>query len=402
MPQMFGTSRAVELFVYARCNDLAGLAQCIELSKPLAARYPGWLPVLLLGEGSFQLVRGDYEAARAKLQAGIELDLSKVNGAGVNFWTWMTLHAELSECLLAMGHTEEARATASAGLRECEARGTGISAFALIQALALAEAKLGDSGGVERLGALIARQNALGASGLRMGLSYEARARVAIWSGDAAAFEHFSELTAREYRHGAGTSLAARYERLMNEAARAGMQAKLTLEDFRALASTPDSSLANTHLVTIVTRAMSGHRGASKRAHAALQMICAAYAAHVGYLFLFTATGTALRASQGSAAPPPGLAELVADYLSKQQQYVEELDEMVTAEDDRALASALEFDGCRHELLPLRCVVEAASVLVGVAVIAPGREFERTEHQTQLLTLLAANLLESGGPLSAA
>jgi hypothetical protein len=151
-----------------------------------------------------------------------------------------------------------------------------LGAFDVIRVLALAEGRLGDPHGAERLDALIARQNALGVSGLRMGLSYEARARIAIWSGDAAAFEHYSELTAREYRHGVRTPLAARYERLMNEAARAGMQPKLTLADIQALAATGTSGLGSDHLLTIVTRSMAGQHSSSERAQVALQMICLA------------------------------------------------------------------------------------------------------------------------------
>jgi hypothetical protein len=75
--------------------------------------------------------------------------------------------------------------------------------------LALAECKLGDARAAARLDQLIARQNQLGTTGLRMGMSYEARALVAVWSADAAAFEHFAKLTAREYWHGAQTTLAA-------------------------------------------------------------------------------------------------------------------------------------------------------------------------------------------------
>jgi len=85
---------------------------------------------------------------------------------------------------------------------------------------------------VARLDALIAAQTALGVTGLRLGVVYEARAEVALWAGDPAAFANFASLTAREYRHGSGCPLSARYERLTNEARRRGIQSSVTLDDF--------------------------------------------------------------------------------------------------------------------------------------------------------------------------
>ena len=401
MPQMFNSSIAFVAFVYIMCNNLAGLTQTIEQIKPLAARHPNWLPVLLHAEGGFQLVRGDYEAARAKLEACIALDQRGAARKRVYFGTWLSAHAALGECLLALGRPEDALSVVSAALCECEARGTGLGAFDVIRVLALAEGKLGDARGAQRLDALIAEQNALGASGLRMGLSYEARARIAIWSGDAEAFRHFSELTAREYRHGAHTTLAARYERLMNEAARAGMQPQLTLADFHALAASGTSSLLHDELLTLVTRSMAGHRSVPERAQVALQMICETHRARVGHLFLLTPAGPVLHASHNAAPPSTALAERVSEYVSERQRQAEELDEMatgvVTDTPTPAPDSLLELDGRRYELLALRSFQQAASTLVAVAMLERSDEHSPAAQQAELLNALAAKLLQSGG-----
>jgi hypothetical protein len=71
---------------------------------------------------------------------------------------------------------------------------------------------------------LIAQQRALGVTGLHLGATYEARARIAIWDEDTAAIERYTQLTAEEYRHGSGSALGARYERLMSEARRASVR----------------------------------------------------------------------------------------------------------------------------------------------------------------------------------
>jgi tetratricopeptide (TPR) repeat protein len=398
MPQMFNTSLSFEIFAYSKCLHLAGLTHSIEQLKLLTATYPSWVPVLLNAEGNFELVRGDYEAARAKYEACIELDRTQVHGASVYLWTWLDSQAGLAECLMGLGRHEEARGAAAAALARCEARGTGVSAFNVVRVLALAEGSLGDPKGAERLDTLIARQNALGSAGLRMGLSYEARARIAIWSGDASAFQRFSELTAREYRHGARATLGARYERLMNEAARAGMQVRLTLPDFQALASTGSNSLSNDELLTIVTRSMAEQPSADERARFALQLICAAHVAREGYLFLLTPAGPVLRASQGGSTPPAEVSERVSAYVAEQQQLAEQLDDMDTSVvgADATLPATLHVRGRSHELLPLSCVVEATSVLAGIAVIEIPPGHAHSEQQIQLLHALAAGLLQAG------
>jgi hypothetical protein len=397
IPSMFNGGPSYEVFAYAQSNHLAGLTQVIEHIKRLAARCPAWVPVLLNAEGCFELVRGDYQAARAKLEACIELDRKRVDGLPVYAGTLLSTYTALAETLMCLGRDEEARASASASLADCEARGSANGAFELIRALALAEGKLGDARGAQRLDALIARQNALGSTGLRMGLSYEARARIAIWSGDAAAFEHFSELTAREYRHGARAPLGARYERLMNEATRAGMHAKLTLGDFQALAGSNTSALGTDELYTMVTRSMGGHRSADERTQIALQMICAAHAARVGHLFMLTPAGPVLRASHGASAPAVVLQDRVTAFVTENQRHTQDLDDTVTGalEDEAALDLSVCSEDRRYELLPLSCVVEATSVLVGIAVIETAEDRGRSEQQAQLLRVLATSLLQT-------
>ena len=392
MPQMFNSFLAFEAFVYSRCNHLAGLTQTIEQLKPMAARYPGWLPVLLHAEGSFQLVRGDYQAARVKLEEGI-----RAGTPHVYFPTWVSLHAALAECLLSLGHTEDARDIAGRALKECEARGSAELALELIHVLALAEATLGDARGVQRLDALIAGQSALGVTGLRLGLSYETRARVAICSGDAPSFEHFARLTASEYRHHAGTSLAVRYERLMNEAARAGLQAKLTLTAFKALAGTNERALSTDPLLAAV-RSMAAVQSVSERATIALQMICMAHGAEVGYLFLLTPAGLELRAAQGKPTPAANLMDQVSAFVTNQQKQAADLDDMTTGlvDDADELQTLPNMEAPDRRLLPLRCIVDSVSVLVGVALIEPPPEL-RVEPHIELLTLVATSLLEGIG-----
>jgi hypothetical protein len=241
-----------------------------------------------------------------------------------------------------------------------------------------------------------------------MGLSYEARARIAIWTGDASAFERFAELTAREFRHGARNPLAARYERLMNEAARGGMRAKVSLADFEALAGVASSSLGNDDLITVITRTLASHSSSDGRTQLALQMICAAHGARAGHLYLLSAAGLVLAASQGTGTPPAELAERVSRYVMNEKHRASEMDDMVTGDlpEDDALTSLVQTEGASYELLPLACVLEATSTLAGVAVVQVEETRMRNDKQAQLLNTLAANMLQTGDshglPLTAA
>jgi tetratricopeptide (TPR) repeat protein len=397
-PQMFKSLLTVELAAYANSRDLMGVAHVIEQLRLMAARFTAWEPSLLVAEGCFHAVRGDYEAAKAKFEQCIER--TRLNGAGhsAHLAMWIAAQAGLADCLFGLGRYADARAVASDALGVCESRQISGAAFDLVRTLALAEAKLGDAHAVQRLDDLIAAQNQLGATGLRIGLSYEARARVAIWRGDAGAFEQFAALTAREYRHGARTALAARYELLINEAARCGMRTRLALGDFEALAGVDTSAIGSGELLTVISRSMAGSRTADERAQLALQMICAAHGARVGHLYLITLAGLVLRTSHGADAPALELAQFVTHYVSDKQQRSEELDEMITGDLRHvdALTSLIQAAGTSYELLPLGCVVDSVSTIVGVAVVEVTQTRVRNEKQVQLLNALATSLLDTG------
>lgn len=398
VPPMFKSLLNVELVSYVRIGDLQGVAHVIEQMKPLAAAQPGWQPNLLVAQASFHLVRGDHGAALSQFEQSLELTALDNNGCSRQPGMWLAGQAGRAECLLALGRAEQARAAAAAAVAVCEAQQVVAGAFDLVRTLALAEGRLGHPSAVQRLDALIAAQTQLGVTGLHLGLSYEARARVAIWTGDAAAFERFAELTARAFRHGARTALAARYERLVNDAARAGIRTNIALEEFAVLASGDTSALGTDALSTMITRSMASSRSADERTQLALQMICSAHGTGVGYLYLLTPAGLVLRASRGSEQPASELRDHVTRFMADRREHSDELDEMITGEleQDDTLTSLIRAAGASYQFLSLACVIETVNTLVGVAVVEVSQASVGNEKQTQLLSALAASLLQSG------
>jgi tetratricopeptide (TPR) repeat protein len=248
--QMFHYTLTVEISAHSHARDLIGVKHVVERMQSLAMRYPGWIPYLRDAEARFHLLRGDNNAARIGFEACIELAKLDSQRRSRMLPVWVTAQAGLSEALQALGRTEEARERARAALEVCDELQIHSHANELVRALALAEAKLGDySTANDRLDRLIERQLTLGATGLRLGLSYEARAQIAIWSGDQPVFEHYSRLTAREYRHGARSPLGARYDRLIHEARKRGYEPVADIpqhEDATMIESVAQSRMVDT------------------------------------------------------------------------------------------------------------------------------------------------------------
>jgi hypothetical protein len=114
--------------------------------------------------------------------------------------------------------------------------------------LGLVEGKLGryDSARI-RIEAAIAMREADGFEGATLGWVYEARARLAIHEHDEPSFEKYAQLCRQQYRKtGGNPALAAKYERLMQEARKSG--APVTDELAATLTRTSSAAaLATTH-----------------------------------------------------------------------------------------------------------------------------------------------------------
>jgi hypothetical protein len=309
---------------------------------------------------------------------------------------WVSAQSGTVEALLLADRVKEAQSVASAALEICERRDVGAHAFDLVRNLALAEAKLGVAGAAGRLERLEERQRALGITGLRLGLTYEARARMAIWSGDAAAFEHYARATAKEYRYADRSSLGTRYERLMNEAGRNGLQTTVRPADFAVTSSAYSEVMASDEERTVLERKPSD--GAPEdRARTALEQICKANGVSVGHLYVMTGGVPVLAASRGAGTPNASLATEIRDHLTTMALRTEELDEMLTGEleegDDAFRTVAV--GGTEYTLLTLQCVVNDVGTVAGVVALTGGAAKDyRT--QTRLLQTLAASLLKHG------
>jgi hypothetical protein len=401
--QMFATTLHVELSAHALAGDLTGVKQVLARIRQLAAASPGWLPYVELGEAQFQELRGDLEAARRAFERCIAMARPDPSGKPWRIDAWAPAIAGYIASLVALERHAEARAGGEAALGTCRDLGIGVVvSHGISRALALAEAKLDCyAEAVARLEALIAEQQKIGVTGLILGASYEARARIAIWASDAPAIEKYSNLTATEYRHGRGSALGARWERLMAEARRASQRALPRPSDRESgsLAAgrrtSPTGSMAET-----VDAFLRDASAARERAERALKLLCDDRAAAIGYLYLVGDDGLTLVASQGSAAEPEGLQQYLQEYFDLE---VSQNGDDTVALTDAQVASARvgrtsfrDRTDVEHFPIMMTSLTDGMSRHAGAAAFVGGARPERSAGGASLVGALSAHLIRAG------
>jgi hypothetical protein len=284
--QMLQAMSAIELPAYAMACDLTGIGHVLDSIKPLAARHAGWLVYQHMGEGYVEMLRGDFRAARVAFEHTLTLCSPDPNDRTHSLNAWPSTAAAYIDVLVALGEHRYAHEFGIRTLDECAAIGVRTTDD-IERALAQAQAKAGDyTGASARLEAIIARQCERDVQGMHLGATYEARARIAIEVGDQRAFQEFGSMAAREYRHGNGSPLGVRYERLMNEARGSGFAALPQLSQFATSLLGSTGLQARTNVETILTHAMQNKSTAEERGRAALQLICEAAGSADGHLYL--------------------------------------------------------------------------------------------------------------------
>jgi serine/threonine-protein kinase len=398
--QMFTSNVVTELIIHATARDLIGVRQIMDRIPLFAAEHEGWRPYRPLAEAYFLRLSGDLGAARAAFARAVGLSEPDPADPDKPIVAWPSAIAGYIETLVDLGEHHAARDLGERALATCAKLEIGLGAVDLERALALAEGKAGDlSRAAARLDAIIAAQRALAVVGLNLGTSYEARARIAIWAGDRAGVDMYGRLCANEYRHGRDSPLGTRYERLMQEARRAGMHALPQLASFDT-APIGTTTLGGARATeTIVTEALKGADGVNARTSMALSLLCEAHAASGGHLYVMGESGLGLAASFAADPPDDRLEPFLINFW---QQHLLEPD-MPTAfvpEGGPAAVSTASLwtdsRGTLYQPVLISCMVDGATMHVGIAVLIPGEAPERKLNAPEITTTIATYLLRSG------
>jgi tetratricopeptide (TPR) repeat protein len=396
-PQMFNANLPLELGAHALSGDLTGVQQVMARMRPLAQTSTGWRAYSELAEGHFQFLRGDLEAACAAFERSIALVAPDANGVARIRAVWPVAVASLVEALVEGGRHGEARDRADAALRTCAALSIDFLSHEVARALALAEAKLGayDSA-TARLEAVIAARKEQGVTGLALGVVYEARARIAIWAGDESAFEKYASLTATEYRHGRGSALGARWERLMAEARVASGRAP---PEGGSVAATAARTGSRASVARQVSEALGSASTAKERAERAVKLVCDERGARTGHLYLLGDHGLALVASHGEVGPPDGLLEYIRAYFGRLVSEDAEATAALTGTQVASMVSGgdsfRDAGGTEYRGVLLTSSVGASTRHVGAAALVAG-EAPASLGGAKLISSLSTYLLEAG------
>ncbi|HKU43187.1 MAG TPA: serine/threonine-protein kinase [Polyangiales bacterium] len=284
-----------------QCRDLAGVRRYLDQVAVLANEIPRWRSVAKAAEGWFQWLRGDHAAAVAAFEECLALEPPTPFNFDLHLWIWCEAMAGYLLALVDLGRAAQARDVGVAALQLCCELGVELLDDDIAHALALAESALGDHrSAAARLDALIAA--AADSVHGRLSFHCEARARVAIRAGDAAAAAHFADLATRDARSGQGHRLLQRHGRMLDEARRAGIDLKLSASGFTsAVLGIP---------VVQLPAAASGKLEAlqelppSERAGKLLELLCQSAQLGAGHLYAANDTGLRRLASRAAAADP--------------------------------------------------------------------------------------------------
>ncbi len=395
--QMFTSSLMIEVAAHAMASDLTGLKQVIDRIEPLAAKFPGWAPYCHLARGRFEQIRGNLEAARHEYELALVTSSPSPDDPSRALPAFAPASAGLVETLTAQGDAKEAFDVGERALGVCAELEIGVVAHELSRATALADAKLGNHArAAESLERVIREQVEYGITGLNLGASYEARARVAIWAGDEVAVNEYASLTAREYRHRHGSPLGARYERLMEEAVRGGSLPSYGPGAFESTSARTSGIGLQAH-DALVTEAMSGAETRVMRVQRALRLICDQTRPAGAHLYLFGERGLYLAASEGEHRAPDGLLAFLTSRFTEGQG--EMLTMTIAIGGDAVPPTAVSVftgpDGVVHDPVFLTCALDSGIRHAGVAVLVY-RDSPRRSTNTLLAAAVAAHLIRSG------
>jgi tetratricopeptide (TPR) repeat protein len=372
-----------ELLAHARASDLTGVKQLKDRIELLAAQMKYWRAGQLLADALYLRLCGQLESACRDFDACIgRSELDERDPARVPAF-WLPAVSGNIETLVERGLHEQAKALGLHTLAKCHTLGIDLPTLDVKRALALAHAKLADfDAAVALLDHVISAQKALGVTGLMLGASYEARARIAIWARDEAALREFGQLTAHEYRRGT-SPLGACYERLMDEAREAFPERLAAI----ATGQPPTAARSASQMLRQATTA-------AERAALALSLLCEDRAALGGYLYLMTQSGWTLVATQGVPEVDATLEQFARAYLRAELEPLE-LATRAEISERTPLPLPAAHAGIAHPVALARAR-DADVDHIGLALLmldphaAPGRS------DTRLPGLLASQLSDAG------
>ncbi|HEY2734640.1 MAG TPA: hypothetical protein VGI70_11680, partial [Polyangiales bacterium] len=218
--QLFeGTEGWYEAVAFGEIGDVARLRSTLDKLDTMAERFPNWHGGPLFARGQIQMLRGDALGAIESFSAAL------TRAAAGEVVCWTPNARGLLEALVDAGRIEEARAHGAKLLREANDAGLSVQRVHLFVALASVELAAADyQSALSRLAEVDAIRERWPIGAVFAGKCHELRARVAIAMHDASAFEAASSECEALFSRSQNSILIGRYQRLLQDAERAGLR----------------------------------------------------------------------------------------------------------------------------------------------------------------------------------
>ncbi len=364
---------------YALWDDVLGLKQAASQLSRLAEQEPGYMPFACIATGHYCRVRGDFPKALQAFETARQLAPRNRHAA------WLLALSGHVDTLVESGRYGDALAIGNELLRTLDypERFAAIIQHRMARSMALAEAHAGHiAEGTERVERAIEFEQGLGKSPLHLGRLHEARARIAVLSGDGPGFSH-QLIKMRDYFAATrNPMLIKRRDRL----------ATLARSQFPAAAVSLDDDLYTHNALVTLTEL----NVPEQRAARALELILREVDAEDGLLYLVRGAELELAASTTQRSPPLGLQALLTTELAQ----LFEDDEHVTVSVTVSLSpgpngphkGTILCDQQEYASLHLLLTVDGDRKLVGVVAVPIDSTTSLKVPDRRLLNAITASL----------
>ncbi len=387
-----GTHLYPQLLFYALADDLIGIKQTIDGVGKMASRFDSWKPILYYARGEFQRIRGDYREALGEFERALAISAP---GRHV-VWPYIALGHQ--RALFELGQLRESKSAGLDYLQILDQKAIGAFVRSFIQMqLALVETKLGNRDNAANYSErAIERLTNLGPSGLNLGFVNETRARIANAMHDREAFIHYASRCAEQYLTGGSPSLVAKYEKLLQEARKTGLDIAL-IDDQHIDVCSPFSKEYYREIRLQLERC----RDARDRADRALEILTERYGASGGHLFGLQDDGLRLLSSRNTDLMLEQLLSSVSAYLEAELE--DSIRASITLADENAAVgkgAVFTHDDKRpFESVLLYGFKSGRLVVTGVAVLTPANGSLKV-NDPEVLHAISDALLAKGDVVS--
>lgn len=305
-----------ELNAGAWSDDLVKVKRVIEGLEAMAKRFPPWVPILHFARGEYQRIRGDFKSALKEHEKSLSVM------APARHLTWASATGAYFKTLLELDRIDDVIEMGEQKLLEAENAGLRIETSNIRLPLAIAYAKRDRfEDAVKQCQISIDGYRDLDSTGMNIGGAYENRARVAVLMRDEEGFREYANLCAEQYKAGRNPALTAKYEKLMQFAARAD----LGVTDALARAADSSTQLDSFEVKIVSTDALLDCKGPEERAQKVIDLLVQQSNSSGGYLYTLQEEGAKLVARNGANKPPSRMDTMVGEYLSAEANEYKEV-----------------------------------------------------------------------------